>query len=101
MIAPDAGAEGYGIPFYNAEDAVYGKVKGIRDIVSGLVAIPLLLMRNRRATAWVFTTIILVPAADFLIVLSTNSWQDHSHLLIHGCTVLVMIVTSILLFKGR
>lgn len=100
MIAPAVGAEGFGIPFHNSEDAVYGKIKGIRDIVSGLVAIPLLWMRMRKAAAWVFTTIILVPATDFLIVLGANGWQDISHLLVHGCTVLVMVITSALLFKG-
>lgn len=101
MISPEKGAEGFGIPFQNGEDAVYGKIKGIRDMISGLVALPLLWLRMRRAMAWVFTTIILVPAADFMIVLCTNGWQDTSHLLVHGCTVLVMILTSVLLFRGQ
>jgi len=101
MISPETGAEGFGLPFVHADDVVYGRVKGIRDVISGLVAVPLLWMRLRKATAWVLTILILVPAADFLIVLAANGWQDGSHLAIHGATVLVMAITIILLFRGR
>lgn len=97
---PEVGALGYGIPFKNADDAVYGKIKGIRDIFSGLVLLPLLWMRMRKAVAWVFTLSIVVPAFDFLVILSYNGSGDISHLLIHGITAVVMVITSILLFYG-
>ena len=100
IIHPEVGALGYGIPFENASDAVYGKIKGIRDIFSGVVLLPLLWMRMRKAMAWVFTAAIVVPAFDFLVILSYKGSGDISHLLIHGITAVVMIITSVLLFSG-
>ncbi len=61
--------------------------------------LPLLLMRMRTATAWVFTTTIIVPVTDGLIILATNGIHDIAHLSIHWGTALVMIVTSVLLFR--
>lgn len=56
-------------------------------------------MRMRKAAAWVFTTTIVVPAGDFLIILFTNGVGDLEHLLIHGVTALIMIINSFLLFR--
>lgn len=100
IIDPQVGALGYGIPFESNGDAVYGKIKGVRDIFSGMVLLPLLWMRMRKAVAWVFSAAIVVPAFDFLIILFYNGGGDISHLLIHGITAAVMIMTSILLFYG-
>ncbi len=100
MQAPNAGAEGFGIPLAHTKAAMaYGWIKGIRDIFSGLVLLPLLWKRMRTAAAWVFTTAIVVPATDGLIVLATNGIHDVAHLLIHWGTALVMIATSLLLFR--
>jgi hypothetical protein len=101
IIQPDVGAVGYGIPFENSNDAAYGRIKGIRDIFSGVVLLPLLWMRMRKAVAWVFTAAILVPACDFLIILSYNGGSDLSHLLIHGITAVVMLIISVLLFSRQ
>lgn len=100
ILHPQVGATGYGIPI-SQHDAAYGKIKGIRDIFSGIVLLPLLAMRMRKAAAWVFTTAIVVPAADFLLILFTNGAQDVEHLLIHGITALVMTVNGVLLFRAN
>ncbi|HWK08014.1 MAG TPA: DUF4267 domain-containing protein [Puia sp.] len=100
MIAPTIGADGFGIPFSNADDTVFGKIKGIRDAFSGLVLLPLLWMGMRKATAWVFTAAIIVPFTDCMLVIATNGSGDWSHWLIHGGTALYMAFTSILLFKS-
>jgi hypothetical protein len=99
MLQPMVAAVGYGIPFNDAHDAAYGRIKGIRDIFSGLVLLPLLLFKMRKAAAWVFTTAILVPAVDFLIIAFTNGSGDLEHLLVHGLTAVLMIVNSYLLFN--
>jgi len=98
IIHPQAGALGYGLTFTNPDDAVYGKIKGIRDIFSGLTLLPLLLLQMRKAVAWVFTTAIVIPAFDFFLILLYNGSSDLTHLLIHGITAVVMAITSVLLF---
>ncbi|MBN9382990.1 MAG: DUF4267 domain-containing protein [Chitinophagaceae bacterium] len=100
LIAPFAGATGFGINLADAHDAAYGRIKGIRDIFSGVVLLPLLWMRMRYAAAWVFTTAIIVPFTDGLIILAGNGAGDVQHLLIHWGTAFVMAITSILLFRG-
>ena len=100
IVQPEVGAIGYGIPFKDAGDVAYGRVKGIRDIFSGIVLLPLLWMRMRKAVAWVFTFATVVPAFDFLIILTYNGSNDVAHLMIHGLTAVVMVMTSILLFYG-
>ncbi|OOQ61905.1 DUF4267 domain-containing protein [Mucilaginibacter pedocola] len=99
ILFPQVGATGYGIVFNDMRDAAYGKIKGIRDIFSGIVLIPLLAMRMRKATAWVFTSTIVVPLGDFFNVLAANGAGDMAHLMIHGITALVMMVNSVLLFR--
>jgi hypothetical protein len=101
ILQPHVGAIGYGLAFHDEHDAVYGKIKGVRDVFSGIVLLPLLAMRMRKATAWVFTTAIVVPVVDFMIIRSTNGTGDLEHLLVHGVTALVMVVNSSLLFSTR
>ena len=101
LLQPQVGAVGYGISFNDEHDAVYGKIKGIRDIFSGIVLLPLLFMRMRKATAWVFSAATIIPMADFFIVLAINGAGGLEHLLIHGVTALVMIVNSFFLFSTQ
>lgn len=100
LIVPSVGAAGFGVSLADAHDAAFGRIKGIRDIFSGVVLLPLLWMRMRYAAAWVFTTTIIVPFTDGLIILASNGAGDVQHLLIHWGTAFVMVITSILLFRG-
>ena len=100
MIDPAVGAKGYGIPFSNPGDIAYGRIKGIRDIFSGLALLPLLFARMQRAAAYVFTAAIIIPLTDCLTVLAVNGPADLLHILMHGLTALYMIITSFLLFKN-
>lgn len=97
IVNPSVGAGGFGIPL---KELPYGRIKGIRDIFSGLVLLPFLFFKMRKATAFALTTSIIVPATDFCIVLSTNGTTDLQHLLIHGLTVVYLVITGILLFKA-
>jgi len=99
ILQPVLAAADYGISLSDKRDIPFGYIKGIRDIFSGIVLLPLLIMHMRKAAAWVFTMAIVVPATDFLIVASTNGTGDLTHLLIHGITALVMIINSFLLFR--
>jgi len=101
IVSPHAGAVGFGIPISSGNDIAFGRIKGIRDIFSGLVLFPLLFLGMRRAAAWVFTAAIIVPASDCLTILVTNGPSDIQHLLIHGLTAVYMVITSFLLFKDK
>ena len=99
IISPGVGAAGFGVPFSSEADLPFGRIKGIRDIFSGLALLPLLFQRMRQATAWVFAAATIIPATDCVIILTTNGPADMQHILIHGLTAVYMTVTSFLLFK--
>jgi len=102
MLAPGAGAEGFGIPLAVTKEAIaYGWIKGIRDIFSGIVVLIFLITRMPRATAFAFGAAIIIPVSDCLTVLAVNGAKDITHLLIHGITAVYMVVTTILLFKAN
>jgi hypothetical protein len=99
IVDPVSGADGFGIPISSADDLPYGRIKGIRDIFSGIVLLPFLFFKMRKAAAFALTAATIVPATDFGIVLMTNGATDLQHLLIHGLTVVYMVITAMLLFK--
>ena len=99
ILDPINSATGFGIHFSSQVDMPFGRVKGIRDIFSGLALLPLLFQRMRRATAWVFTAATIIPATDCMIVLTTNGPSDIGHILMHGLTAVYMAITCVLLFK--
>lgn len=102
MLAPNAGAEGFGIPLAHTKQAMaYGWIKGIRDIFSGIVVLAFLIQRQPRATAFAFSAAIIIPVSDCLTVLAVNGAQDVTHLLIHGLTSVYMIITTIFLFGAK
>lgn len=101
IISPSSNAAGYGIPMINPGDLPYGRIKGIRDLFSGIVLLLPLVFKMRKAAAWVFTASIIIPVTDCLIILETNGPSDLQHLLLHGLTALYMMVTSFLLFNDK
>ena len=98
IITPQAGAAAFGIPISSTTDLAFGRIKGIRDIFSGLVLLPLLFLRMKKATAYVFSAAVIIPATDCLLVFLNNG-PDMPHMLIHGLTAIYMIITSFLLFR--
>jgi Domain of unknown function (DUF4267) len=101
LVAPFIAADGYGIPLNHDAFPDYAYAKGIRDVYSGIILLVFLALRKARVTAILFSIATLIPASDFLIVLSRNSPGDITHLMIHGCTAIYMIVVSYLLFKEK
>ena len=100
IINPTVAATDFGIPFSNTHDIAFGRIKGIRDIFSGVALLPLLFLKMRKATACVFTAAIIIPVTDCLIVFATNG-PDILHMLIHGLTAVYMMITSFLLFRVK
>jgi len=102
MLAPNAGAEGFGIPLGHTKEAIaYGWIKGIRDIFSGIVVLGFLILKKPRATAFAFGSAAIIPLSDCLTVLAVNGPQDVTHLIIHGLTAVYMIITTIFLLGAK
>ncbi len=98
ILFPEAGGLGFGIPL--TYDHWYGRIKGIRDIVSGLLVLGMLWKRDPLSTAIVMGIETLIPLGDLTLILTRNGIADTSHVVIHGLTAVYMIVLTALLLRN-
>jgi hypothetical protein len=99
--APQA-ASGFGIPHTPVADRTFQawlRVKGVRDIASGLFIAILLANGSARLIGWFILAATLIPVGDALIVLHSKGPRAAAYG-IHGATALVMVVITILLLAG-
>jgi hypothetical protein len=92
IVDPTGGAHGFGI---DLAETAYGRIKGIRDIYTGVGILVLAALRLRRAAGWVYASAIIIPLTDGLVVLHANGWHDIAHLSIHWGTALGMVFISL------
>lgn len=97
LLVPGAAAAGYGVAAEPDGDRAYLSIKGLRDAVSGLVGLALLIFVGARAGAWFALVIALVPLGDTLIVLR-NGGTRATAFGIHFATALVVLLSAALLF---
>jgi len=99
--APQA-ATGFGIPRTPVTDPAFQswlRVKGVRDVASGLFVAILLANGSAHLLGWFMLAATLIPVGDALIVLRSKGPKAAVYG-IHGATALVMAVISVLLLAG-
>lgn len=99
LLNPKDGAQGYGIAATDKVSLAYGRVKGIRDIVSGLVVLAALRRGRPDELAAAMGVTTLTPITDLLIVLSNEGTKAQLPLSIHGGTALYMAAVTALLAR--
>lgn len=99
LFAPDTAARGFGIPLAANQDVAFLFVKGVRDIVSGLIFLALLWSGERRLIGALLLIAMLIPISDGAIVLSSIGWGPV--LAVHWGTALYMLLLSLALLRGR
>ncbi|GAB3969909.1 DUF4267 domain-containing protein [Spirosoma terrae] len=99
MLAPQISMDDFGIGSFTDSGLAYGRIKGIRDIFSGIALLALWLNRMKQATAYVFTAATIIPFTDCLLIYQQNG-VDWPRLLVHGGTAVYMIITSFFLFSN-
>ena len=100
LLVPQISVVNFGIQPPSPSDIILGRIKGIRDIYSGLALLVLLLSRMKKATAYVFSAAIIIPFTDCLLIYLQNG-LDLPRMLVHGSTAVYMVITSFLLFRNR
>jgi hypothetical protein len=99
--APQA-ASGFGIPHTPVADPSFQswvRVKGVRDIASGLFIAVLLANGSAHLLGWFILAATFIPVGDALIVLHSKGPKAAAYG-IHGATALVMVVITVLLLAG-
>ncbi|WP_278263333.1 DUF4267 domain-containing protein [Nocardia sp. AG03] len=102
VITPETIAPGFGLPTWpEGEATAFLNLKGVRDIVSGLLIITLLVARQRFALGLVTLVIALVPVGDMLTVLARHG-SAATAFGVHGFTALLVAITGgLLLLEHR
>jgi len=101
FLDPSAGALGYGVPLLDSGDSDLLAIKAVRDVVSGLLVLALLGLRDRKALACAIGVLTLIPVFDGLVVLRHAAWSFTPVILIHWGTAAFMLVIVALLRKDK
>ena len=102
VARPRAATLSFGLPL--PEDgpniASWLRLKGVRDIVSGLVVLALLTWVGPRAVGIVLAVEAIIPVGDMLTILASKG-STRRAFGIHGVTAVVMMLAAIPLITGR
>ena len=99
LIAPTAASASFGIAVGRDDGnaGAYLSVKGVRDIVSGLIAVILLAARMPHVLGWFELAASVIPIGDAIIVLRHGGPPAIAYG-VHGATAAVLLATAALLF---
>ncbi|MFD7730061.1 DUF4267 domain-containing protein [Kitasatospora phosalacinea] len=101
LFAPESTASGFGMPVWpRGEAADFLTVKGIRDVVSGLVPLALLLTGHRRALGWALLAESVTPFGDGTTILLHHG-STAMALGVHYTTAVFVVATAVLLLTER
>jgi hypothetical protein len=100
LLSPEIAEAGYGIHFNEQGDYSFHYIKGIRDILSGVLFCAFVLMNERRALGVTLLAGTIVPVADMLIVLS-KSYNGVLQAMPHIIAIIICSVFGIILLATK
>lgn len=96
LVAPAATAAGFGFSVWpNGTEADFLTVKGVRDVVTGIIPLALLALRQRLALGWVLLCEALIPLGDGTLIL-LHGGNPAAAFGIHYATAALVIVAGVL-----
>ena len=101
LVSPERMTGSFGLkpPASDADTRAWLRPKGIRDVVSGLVVLTMMLTTDTRSVGIALLVEAIVPLGDMSIVLGSGGSKSKA-LSIHGVTCAVMLVVGLLLIHA-
>ena len=101
LISPERMTGSFGLkpPASDADTRAWLRLKGIRDVVSGLVVLTMMLTTGTRSVGIALLVEAIIPLGDMSIVLGSGGSKSRAFS-IHGVTCAVMLVTGLLLIHA-
>jgi uncharacterized membrane protein len=98
VISPERMTGSFGLkpPAPDADTRAWLRVKGIRDIVSGLVVLTLMLTTETRTVGTALLVLAITPLGDMSNVLGSGGSKSRAFS-VHGVTCAVMLVVGLFL----
>jgi hypothetical protein len=101
LISPERMTGSFGLkpPAPDADTRAWLRLKGIRDVVSGLVVLTMMLTTDTRTVGIALLVEAIVPLGDMSIVLGSGGSKSTAFS-VHGVTCAVMLVVGLLLIHA-
>ena len=101
LTSPQRILGGFGLkpPAPDLDTRAWLRLKGIRDIASGLVVLTMMLTAERRLVGIALLVYAIIPFGDMSIVLGSGGSKSRAFS-IHGVTCAVMLVVGLLLIHA-
>lgn len=97
LTAPYPAAAGYGVPAKADGDIAYLRIKGLRDLTTGLLGLALIAFAGAHAAGWYMLVVAIAPLGDTLIVLRHGGTKAVAFG-IHFATAVAVLASAALLF---
>jgi hypothetical protein len=101
LASPKRILGGFGLkpPASDADTHAWLRLKGIRDIASGLVVVTMMLTADSRLVGIALLIFAMIPFGDMSIILGSGGSKSRAFS-IHGVTCAVMLVVGLLLIHA-
>jgi len=101
LVSPERMTGSFGLkpPASDADTRAWLRPKGIRDVVSGLVVLTMMLTTDTRSVGIALLVEAIVPLGDMSIVLGSGGSKSRAFS-IHGVTCAAMLVVGLLLIHA-
>ena len=101
VISPQRMTGSFGLkpPASDADTRAWLRLKGIRDVASGLVVLTMMLTADRRSVGIALLVVAIVPLGDMSIILGSGGSKSKAFS-IHGVTCAVMLIVGLLLIHA-
>jgi len=101
LLSPERISGSFGLkpPASDADTRAWLRLKGIRDIASGLVVLAMMLTADTRSVGIALLGFAIIPLGDMSVVLGSGGSKSKA-LSVHGVTCAVMLVVGFLLIHA-
>jgi hypothetical protein len=101
LVSPERMTGSFGLkpPASDPDTRAWLRLKGIRDVGSGLVLLTMMLTTDRRSVGIALIVFAIIPLGDMSIVLGSGGSKSRAFS-IHGVTCAVMLVVGLLLIHA-
>jgi hypothetical protein len=102
LVSPERILGGFGLraPAPDADTRAWLRLKGIRDIASGVAVLTLMLTTNSRTVGIVLLVFALIPFGDMSNILLSGG-RKATAFSVHGVTCAVMLFAGLLLIHAK
>jgi hypothetical protein len=101
LVSPERISGSFGLkpPASDADTRAWLRLKGIRDVASGLIVLTMMLTADRRPVGIALLVYAIIPLGDMSIVLGSGGSKSKAFS-IHGVSCAVMLVAGLLLIHA-